>query len=547
MRVLQALGIVNLGIIAFGTAPIQAQISGNSSIVGLDYGTFIGRPSNDNSITYFRGIRYADVPTGDLRFRAPVSPPQRHLGTVNATEFAPACLQAASATTEGSSEDCLFLNVNVPAHTTADDKLPVLVWIHGGGFQGGNANQPPDYLLHSSTKPLIFVSVQYRLGLFGFLAGQAVDDYGDLNAGLLDQRAALRWVRRYIGAFGGDPSKVTIFGESAGGAGIYYQLIAKDGDNEGLYVRAIADSPSLGPLLDCTSPYEEGLLREVAEAVDCSDPDPAALLACLRATDVGTLAAASPRVLAQHPASIYAFGPCLDGEFLTSRIVDAFEQGKVAQVPLLVGSNTDEGVGWSAGLAAPWANTSMPNATEETVFEFLRGQYPGFTRASFEAALELYPLAGYGRAKGSGAAMYGEARYICPAVMAGELGREVYQYRYDNPLVGSTHAAELVAFYGSDSVPDPADRALPSFPLWDAMRRFWTAFAVLGRPEAEGVAAWVILTAHMLIPFSQPNQFRFARNARLLLNTDVIAMEQIPDGLRQRCAFWRSLRGELAT
>ncbi|KAL1671782.1 Alpha/Beta hydrolase protein [Schizophyllum commune] len=522
--------------ISWGIALTGAQITGNA--VTLDYGTFTGLPSNDSSITYFRGIRYAEPPTGDLRFRAPVSPPQTDLGEVNATAYPPSCIQASSNTTEGASEDCLFLNVNVPANTTADTKLPVLVWIHGGGFQTGNANQPPDYLLHSSSEPLIFVTLQYRLGLFGYLAGQSVADDGDLNAGLLDQRAALKWVKRYIEAFGGDPDQVTIFGESAGGAGIYYQLIAKDGNNEDLYIRAIADSPSLGPLFECTGDYEENLLDEVAKEAGCDNTTD--VLSCLRATDVNTLVTASPRVLALHPATEYAFGPCLDGEFLTNHIVDAFEKGKVADVPLLVGSNTHEGAGWSAGLPAPWANTSMPNATEETVYEFLRGQYPGLSKKSFAKALTLYPLLDYDGSLGmQGEQMYGEARYICPAVLAGEFGREVYQYRYDNPIVGSTHAAELVAFYGSGSVADPSDPGLSSFPLWEAMRQLWTSFAVEGKPEAEGVAVWMVSDGS--------NKHRFARNTRLLLKTDVINTEKISWGLRKRCEFWRSIRTELST
>lgn len=514
----------SLSLFVSAAALVSAQISGN--VAKLDYGTFTGLVSDDSSITYFRGIRYAEPPTGDLRFRAPISPPQTDLGSVNATEFAPTCLQSASNSADGASEDCLFLNVNVPYNTTAEDALPVLVWIHGGGFQGGSpSSDPPDYLIHSSAKPLIFVSLQYRLGLFGFLAGQAVNEDGDFNAGLLDQRAAMRWVKEYIGEFGGNSSDITIFGESAGGASIYYQLIANNGDNEDLYVRAIADSPSLGPLPDCTSVYQETVLAEVAAEVGCDGSD---ILTCLRTADVATIVAASPRVLARYPATSYIFGPCLDGTFVASRIVDAFQTGNVAQVPLLVGSNTDEGLGWSSQLAAPWANTSMANATEATVYGFLKGQYPGLTRASFARALVRYPLAAYeGASEESsalvlqGQAMYGEARYICPAVMAGVYGREVWQYRYDNPASGSGHGSELAAIY----------RAEPDIPLWAIMRDFWTSFATEGRPQAKGAPVWM--------------SNRYSRNTRMLLNPDRVVQENISGDLQRRCAFWRSLKDEM--
>ncbi|KJA20127.1 hypothetical protein HYPSUDRAFT_828864 [Hypholoma sublateritium FD-334 SS-4] len=171
----------------------NGQLVGSS--VTLDYGTFNGFANASTGIIYFRGVRFADAPIGDLRWRSPVSPPTKHLGIVNATQFADACIETAQITVSpGTSEDCLFGNVFIPIGTHVDDKIPVMIWFHGGGYQLGNThNAPPELIMGSSSRPLIFVSFEYRLGQFGFLGGTEISKNGELNAGFLDQRAALQW------------------------------------------------------------------------------------------------------------------------------------------------------------------------------------------------------------------------------------------------------------------------------------------------------------------------------------------------------------------
>lgn len=500
----------------------------------LDYGTFIGEQDDDAGIINFRGVRYADAPVGDLRWRAPVSPPSSNLGEVDASSFPAACIRStadgaeeeevvfkySSAAVSGYSEDCLFLNVYVPVSTAADDSLPVLVFIHGGGFQVGDPDSdPPDYLLSSSSEPLIFVTIQYRLGSYGYLGGKAIGNDGNFNVGLLDQRAAFQWVQKYISEFGGDPSLVTMWGQSAGASAVMFHLLANGGNNEGLFARAIADSPPIGIQPECTGTFAETLLAELAEEAGCDDVQD--VVNCLRGVDASDLTSATSRTLARHPTMLYPLQPCIDGDYLTSTIVPALEANAIAHVPLLFGSNTDEGSGWSSGISVPSANTSMPNATEDTAYAFLQGQYPGFTRTSFNHAVDLYPLGRYGYSIDRQAQqMYGEVRYICSAVLAGQRLSQLYQYHYDNPTTGSTHGAELTAFF---SPPDNSN-------IWEVMREYWTSFARDGRPQAARASPWT----------NTPN-------TRMLLHPGRIGMEYVDGALQNRCDFWHGISEELWT
>ncbi|KAF8895158.1 Alpha/Beta hydrolase protein [Infundibulicybe gibba] len=426
-------------------------------------GTFTGQENTTSGIISFRGVRFADAPVGDLRWRAPVSPPSVHLGDVDATKFANICIPTTQKTPNSKrSEDCLFGNVNIPIGTKETDKLPVMVWFHGGGFQAGSTHDaPPEFLMGSSAEPLIFVSFEYRLGQFGFLGGTHVAGDGALNAGLLDQRAALRWVQRYIPQFGGDPSRVTIWGQSAGAGLIMFQLIGNGGDNEGLFRAAMGDSPPLSfpPLFDST--YDEGIFEQFATLAGCSiGPD---VMPCLRAASSAALISAGSSTIDARTDTLFVFSPIIDGTFVKEHPVEAFRNGHFARVPVFFGSNTNEGAHWSSTIPDGAANTSMPNATEQTVFNFIKGQYPSFTTESFnEAVSKHYPLEAFnGSFSLQGQQMYGETRYICTAGLivgaARAQGVEAFQYHYDNPDLGSNHAAELAAFYTPEDATQTAD------------------------------------------------------------------------------------------
>ncbi|KAF8173892.1 Alpha/Beta hydrolase protein [Mycena galopus ATCC 62051] len=507
------------------------------STVTLDYGTFTGLTNTTNGIIYFLGIRFADPPVGALRWRAPVSPPSTHLGDVNATAFGFACIgttqKNSGATTN---EDCLFGNVYIPINTTEASKLPVLVFFHGGGFETGRtADAPSENILMGSAEPLVFVTFEYRLGQFGFLAGTPVQQSGQLNVGLLDQRAALEWVQLYIAQFGGDPSRVTIWGQSAGAGSVSYHLIAEGGENKNLFTRAIGDSPPLLYLPDVTAPFIDDLFTQFAGLAGCENSgNGPAIMACLRAAPTETIATAGRNTLANLTSSLYPFGPIADGNFIRERPVEAFKNGHFVHVPVMFGSNTNEGSKWSASLPNPAANTSSPNATETTVYNFIAGQYPTFDEASFKTAIgSFYPLADYNESFSlQGQQIYGEMRYICTALMiAGvvhDAGLHAYQYHWDNPTLGSNHGDELDAFFDGDEIFDPDDQVLVT-----AMRQYWTSFATSGVPVAKSSPSWVPSGAE--------------GSPRILLHPGEIAMEKVSNELTERCAFWHALASELAT
>ncbi|KAF7300956.1 Carboxylic ester hydrolase [Mycena indigotica] len=521
--------------------------------VTLDYGIFNGLAGDTQGIVYFRGVRYADPPVGELRWRAPVTPPTSHIGTVDASQFGSTCIaNTQTSTTPTTSEDCLFANVYIPINTTEKSALPVLVYFHGGGFEvGSSRDAPPENIIQGSATPLIFVTFEYRLGQFGFLGGEAVKMNGDLNVGLLDQvsfsaallgmrvniakKAGLEWLQRYIHKFGGDPKRVTIWGESAGAGSTMFQLIGNGGKNANLFRAAMGDSPSLNFAPDYNSDFVQGLFSQFVGFAGCSDLNSAQTMSCLRALPVNTIALAGSRVNANRTATLYPFAPYFDGVFVQQRPVEAFKSGRFARVPILFGSNTNEGAHWSSELPDPNANTSNPNANQKTVFNFLKGQYTTLSETSFEKALsQFYPLSDYGGSFSlQGQQMYGEMRYICTAVMiagaAHDFGLEAYQYHWDNPTLSSDHGADLNAFFKGTQVFDPDDQALVI-----AMRQWFTSFAVLQKPVANDAIKWVRATDATGSP-------------RILLHPGAVALENVTSTLRSRCDFWHSLHKEIST
>ncbi|KAJ3512388.1 hypothetical protein NLJ89_g3546 [Agrocybe chaxingu] len=455
------------------------------------------------------------------------------------------CIATAQSTeVAGFSEDCLVGNVYIPANTRKNDKLPVLVYFHGGGFQGGTTQTaPPDQLLQTSAKPLIFASFEYRLGPLGFLGGSEVKKHGVLNAGMLDQRAALRWAQRYIGNFGGDRRKVTIWGQSAGAGSTMFHLIANGGNHEGLFRAAMGDSPSLSYLPAYNDAYVEGIYQKFVGFTACANKSTSAeTFRCLRRAPVSDLIQAGPKLLASYPSTLFVFAPILDGTFLSSRAVAAFSStslgpAKFAQVPLLFGSNADEGTKWSSTLPDPLSNTSMPFSDQETVVRFLQGQYASLPREPVDEAmggLGLYPFSKYGDVGKQAEGMYGEARYICTAglLTGGASSRgigDVYQYYYYNPHLGSDHGSELAAFFST-----PSDADANDLELFKTMREYWTSFVTDGRPKSKSGLAWKSSSDRTGSP-------------RLVLHPAGIMMETIDEDLSARCSYWRGMADDMST
>ncbi|KAJ7599071.1 alpha/beta-hydrolase [Mycena floridula] len=495
-------------------------------------GSFNGLQDDVTGIVSFRGVRYANNPTGNLRWREPVSPPTVQLGSVDATQFRSSCIDGGQTSVPSSeSEDCLFGNIYVPSSAATTDKLPVMIWFHGGGLQSGNGQAPAQFLVNSSESPMIFVAFNYRLAQFGFLGGTEGKSQLCSIYFVLISYAAIKWVNKYISEFGGDPAKVTIFGESAGGGSVMFQLVGHSGNNSNLFRGAIGDSPSLSFTPAYNDPYIESIYSDFASNAGCGSASDR--LACLRAANVNTLAAAGPKTISVRPAIIYVFAPVVGGIFLFEPPVEALLNGNFAHVPVLFGSNTDEGANWSGGVKDPAANTNTAGANETTVFNFLKGQYNRLDEATFDQLAALYT--DFKSSAGLEAQqMYGEARYICTANLIagasqGHGQSSVYQYRYNNPATGSTHGAELTAFFSST----PSDS--PNSDLFLSMRQYWTSFVTSGTPvsDTSGVV-WNSVTEN-------------TGQAHLLLQPGAVGMERYPAATVTRCQTWHALAGKIGT
>ncbi|KAI0059491.1 alpha beta-hydrolase [Artomyces pyxidatus] len=375
--------------------------------VQLDAGSFIGNLSGD--VSQFLGIPFAQPPVGNLRLHLP-KPNAPYTGIHNATVYGSSCIQqnttatipsnidptalqfleltASVLTTGDQSEDCLTINVMAPVNATGSSKLPVVTWIYGGGFEtGGTASDTfgGTGIVQRSIElgqPVVFVSFNYRLNAFGFLAGTEVAKKGLGNIGLHDQRQALRWIHKYVHAFGGDPDKVTIWGASAGAASVGLHMITNGGNTEGLFRAAFMQSGSPGSAgtLAEGQPYYDALVADVG----CSHaPD---TLQCLREAPLQNLTVAinkSPNTDSYQSVNI-AWSPRVDGVFLKDSPQQLVLKGSVADIPFVTGDCDDEGTAFSLA--------SVNLTTNQEVLDYFHGNYfPKTSAKDIERLLQIYP------------------------------------------------------------------------------------------------------------------------------------------------------------
>ena len=339
------------------SVPIAATAA--ASTVVTDTGTFIDVPAPSRAgVDVFFGIRYAAPPEGALRWTPP-QPPAVPTGPVVAAIPGPACPQPASTAPLPQSEDCLFLNVYVPAHQRAHSKRPVFVWIHGGALiTGTGALYDPSVMV--AENDIIVVTINYRLGALGWLvepgllaaASNFFQNAGDAgNYGLMDQQFALQWVQRNIARFGGDPKKVTVGGESAGGLSVTSNLVSTTTAN-GLFRGAIIESGAY-MLHDLPSQTVYGAIFGAGfdEALGCSSTSDAV---CLRAAPLASILAAQGKVFGANGIS-----PDFGTRVLPRALKDALSQGDFIRVPVLQGTNANEGRLFEPG-EIPFAST-LPN------------------------------------------------------------------------------------------------------------------------------------------------------------------------------------------
>ena len=479
-----------LGLAGGGTS--LAQVAPVKTTAGAVQGTSVA----DGRIRVYKGIPYAAAPIGDLRWQPP-QPVSAWQGVRNAVEFGPACPQGqifGDINFTNKSEDCLSLSVWTPA-ASAGDRLPVMVWIHGGGFQAGAGGEPRHDGEAIARKNVVLVAINYRLGVFGFFSHpeltQASPRKASGNYGLLDQVAALAWVQGNIAAFGGDPKNVTIFGESAGSFAVSALMASPRA--RGLFHRAIGESGAYftgdaGAL--SLAPLAQSEKAGVAFAAGLG----ASSLAALRARTADEILAAA---LKTQPW----FAPNLDGYFLTEDVAQTFAAGRQAQVPLLAGWNADE---VRAGIVLGKQKPTAQSFEQDT-----RKRYGSHA----DIVLKAYPHATDAEALESAAALAGDSfighgtwRWIEAHQKTGKA--PVYRYSFDRRIpvppgntmngvpatardIGARHAGEIEYIFGSltQSLPkvpwEEADRKLS-----DTMVTYWTNFARTGDPNGGGLPPW---------------------------------------------------------
>lgn len=483
----------------------------------------------------FLGIPYAAPPVGALRWRPP-RPAARWAGIRDARSFGKVCAQAGSVgtgvTSTSTAEDCLVLNVYTPKMLPRRP-LPVMVWIHGGGFSGGTANIYDSAVLAAKGN-VIVVNINYRLNAFGFLALPSLDresrDNSSGDYGLQDQQAALRWVKRNSLAFGGNPFNVTIFGESAGGASVCDNMSSPAAS--GLFSHAIAESGCVSP--GVTRQAAEQLGAALAKKLGCTDPGTAA--GCLRGKPAAAILKAEGAM---------GFSPVVGGRTLPRSSLDAFRSGRFIHVPLLQGTNHDEGRFFVAvGFDLP----GHPITAQ---------QYPGLVRGMFGAGaapaiLARYPLSRFASPDLAFAQIFTDSRFSCPALLADNLaaGSGAYGYEFSDPSppdifailgihftfpVAAGHSTELQYVFQRFPI---LDRLPPFTPaqlrLSDQIIRYWSRFAATGTPNAGPFAA------------PAPHWPRFTAGHQKIqeLVPDATAPEPAAAfSAAHQCAFWQAIEG----
>jgi para-nitrobenzyl esterase len=448
------------------TSPGQG--SGRAPIVRTANGSVRGKAAG--ATAEYLGIPYAAPPVGALRWQPPHPAAPWH-GIRQATSFAPHCTQPSSSGVDSTSEDCLYLNVFAPADAR-DRNLPVMVWIHGGSLLTGESNDyNPATLVRSG---VIVVTINYRLGALGFLADTALastpggpsGDYG-----LMDQQAALRWIQRDIGGFGGDPRNVTLFGESAGGLSVLAQLASPSA--RGLFQRAIVESGTYD-LAQRSLASAESSGAAFAARVGCADNT----AACLRSQPVSTI------LDNENTGGYY---PNIDSAVLPQSIGTALATGQFSHVPVIIGTNHDE---WrlfisqdvtAANYVADISSTlSLPASTASVV-------------------AKEYPLSSYSSPAVALGAVGTDAIFACPALVAEkDLSKytPTYAYEFNDENApnrslpsrgfpyGATHTFELQYLFDLSNTAYPGTLSGPQHQLAQAMKQDWTNFAKAGVPAS---------------------------------------------------------------
>jgi len=467
--------------------------------VKVNGGLVAGVPGQDKTITVFKGIPFAAPPVGDLRWRAP-QPVVAWTGVKKAGEFSNSCVQTLTPGHNGFgpwtyeflthnevSEDCLYLNVWTPAKS-AHAKLPVFVYIYGGGFNSGSAEVPIYDGEGLARKGLVVVTFNYRVGILGFLAHPELTKESGYSAsgnyGLLDQIAALRWVQTNITAFDGDPARVTIAGQSAGAISVHYLLASPLA--KGLFQRAIAESGgssvTTGSGLPAVAPRT--LSEAEADGARFATQKGAASLRELRAISWQNLLKPVPA----GPAGFLRFSPIVDGYLAPVAPLDALTAGKLNDVAVLTGCTTSEIAG---GLMGPPPRTTADQFRNQTAKKYA---------TAADEFLKLYSAGSDDEANASRTEASTDEALVGMDLLARKRDAaartKTFIYLWDHPMPGpqaarwgAFHSSEIAyamdTLYASDRPFADADRKIA-----DMMSSYWANFAASGDPNGQGQPHW---------------------------------------------------------
>ncbi|KAJ7135504.1 carboxyesterase [Mycena crocata] len=513
-------------------------------VVNVGYAAYAGNASLAG-VTFYGGIPYIQPPVGNLRFAPPkqlneVRVSLSNSDVIDARNWGPICIQQPAVMGIGS-EDCVTLNIWTPSNATSNSKLPVYVYIHGGGNYYNSAQGfPANDWVARSNGGLVAVGIQYRLGLLGFLSGSAIrkSSSASSNNGILDQRAAFEWIQRNIAAFGGDPTKVTIGGESSGAGSVALHLLAHGGEKNPPFRAAVIQSAGLDSIY--TDSHTELCFGNVTKQVGCDSASD--IVSCLRKASLGSIVSA-----VNNKPSTCKYLPVIDGNYVVDIPTKLFAAGKFSKVPILAGHCAQD--------ASIFVGKPETVITDADVATAVQKRYTDLSTETLAAMLVTYPPASsttpwttqWERAMYA----YMESEMGCWDYYIGNVsGKAAYNYRWDAPdpnliasrgaYIGAAHTSDLFYLYDGTNSGPSASVAQPVFTAFnttqDAIARkavaWWSSFAQTLDPNTHAVAG-------------SPTWEPASKGSFMVANLGETTMTARNADLPNRCAWWRSVESEL--
>ncbi|WWC90333.1 uncharacterized protein L201_005266 [Kwoniella dendrophila CBS 6074] len=519
-------------------------------IVRLPYATYQGYHNESSGLDVFLGVRYAASTEGQNRWRE-AQPPidQSNDGILNATVYPKQCPQATAGGIISAaqydplqsvdSEDCLFVNIYAPPNAK---NLPVLVWIHGGGWDHNSAREfDPTPLINYSNNSFISVIIQYRLGAFGFLQSPLMLKDNGLNVGITDARASLKWVQKYIGLFGGDKDKVTIWGQSSGGGTILHLLAAQAENqermNENLWKNVVMSSPYLVPMGKCDSRYWQNQFNNFSTAANCSSS--ANTLECLRNTTTDALKILSHQFdTILQPGHPSAYEPCIEGEggYLISNTAERLKNGKIPNSYIIGGSNFNDGSSFVSTTLTPPNNFTNISAEADVRLEnFLINSFP-LSRGSqdVQRILDLYPLNQFIDNHARGAEIFQDVIFACPVDWTLDKTQNGWRYLYavKDAIHARDNAYEFPYFYNSLSPYSPTLYASYIAPIISLITSDSPNSLQSLQPVND--PTWPI--------YSNKGEYKVLNVTVANISSSYISQNQPQIGTEERCDFWAQVR-----